>query len=124
MYEAEVKKGAEWLDKNVPGWVDKIDMKKFYVGAYETCALGQSIGGVASQNLCEGTFGIEHGFRITCKNTVMEPRFSIFRGIRDVPVQREMTRDEQTHHYRLLSQTWMMEIFRRRTSQAELPVKA
>ena len=44
MYEENVAKGAEWLDENFPGWVDKIDLDILNQRYMDKCVLGQIAG--------------------------------------------------------------------------------
>lgn len=39
--EARVRRGAKWLDKNEPGWADKIDPDKLDMTTGQHCVLGQ-----------------------------------------------------------------------------------
>jgi hypothetical protein len=44
MYEEEVKRGADWLDKHEPGWENRVNVGTLDVLSVDKCVLGQ-IGG-------------------------------------------------------------------------------
>lgn len=39
-----VARGVEWLDSNVPGWVDKVEINELNMGSSCRCVLGQVFG--------------------------------------------------------------------------------
>lgn len=116
MYEAQVKKGAAWLDANVSGWVNTINIRDFYVGDYNSCALGQSVGATASKNLCAGAFGLEHGFRLPGYVEETKTVKGWFGGVSIKKVVSKKAQDVLINEYHLLSQAWLQEIFRRRAA--------
>lgn len=43
--QTRVRKGARLLDKESPGWIDKINLKKLNVDSMDNCILAQIYGG-------------------------------------------------------------------------------
>jgi len=39
--DPRVQKGAEWLDRTIPGWADLINLKSFKISSSVCCVLGQ-----------------------------------------------------------------------------------
>ncbi len=39
-----VRSGADWLDQEFPGWVDRIDLDEFDITFCRTCIMGQLTG--------------------------------------------------------------------------------
>lgn len=65
--EERVAKGAELLDKKVPGWEEKIDLNELKLDDCWDCIIGQVLGHYSKENLA--TIGLrlfesasEHGF--------------------------------------------------------------
>ena len=66
-----VKRGVELLDREHPGWADKIDLRKFDLKSSSECVIGQVFGEyednvqrvVHADNL-DGDDGYEYGFNI------------------------------------------------------------
>lgn len=103
MYEDVVKRGAEWLDKVAPGWDGRIDINNLDLAEYNHCSLGQTFGGVVSQNLCADIgFSVCHGFTLTRK------RVKGFFRDRFIEVAKS--------EWHQLSGAWTQEILRRRAS--------
>lgn len=43
-FTERINTGMEWLDANVPGWVDRIDLSKLDMETGGLCVLGQLLG--------------------------------------------------------------------------------
>ena len=101
MYEERIKRGSEWLDKNHPGWVERIDLDSLYLGHNCRCVLGQIVGGSASMCLFqEEAFSLEFGF------SVKEAYVSSFSNL-----------PELKKRYVQLTREWKSEILKRRQAQ-------
>ncbi len=79
MFEAEVAKGAGWLDANHPGWERRIDLAVLDLSSPCRCVLGQ-IGGdfwdfLASVPMGVGRipWAVRHGFAMDISGSLYEP---------------------------------------------------
>lgn len=64
MFEKEVARGAKWLDKNRPGWLGVIMLKKLNLGQCDMCMLGQLYGGYNCDIVGDLESTVEHGFSL------------------------------------------------------------
>jgi hypothetical protein len=61
-----VAKGAALLDEKIPGWADRIDLHRFYIGSTCDCVLGQLHDGSYTDGMYALTRDTEdHGFMWT-----------------------------------------------------------
>lgn len=71
------EKGAEWLDKVVPGWFNRINVQQLDMNSCTSCVLGQACGyywnvinvidpkhGLTGPEKSVSPWSIEHGFAI------------------------------------------------------------
>lgn len=115
MYEIEVARGVAWLDKVAPGWHNKIDLNKFTLYTYRSCALGQIFGELASTNLCNDTdFSKLHGFWVPI-NPIMKTETGFFGKKTIVRNEEEIEKVKKTV-YQILTSQWTQRILDRRAS--------
>lgn len=42
MYDVKkIDRGIEWLNENHPGWADRIDLDRLFLGSMDNCVIGQ-----------------------------------------------------------------------------------
>lgn len=110
MYEEKVKAGAAWLDQVAPGWHNKADINKLDLGYSSACTLGQTLGALASKNLCtDSKFSVPRGFLVQSYIRSEKTWFGKTRHI-------YMTDGDLKTEYRKLSSAWIQEILRRRAN--------
>lgn len=63
-----VKKGANWLDLNHPGWAHKLDINKLNMDDCQNCVIGQAVGNYW-ETIGGTRWAIEHGFDTPSNST-------------------------------------------------------
>ena len=76
MFEAEVKRGIAWLDANIPGWLDKIDLERLDLRVCDRCVVGQVLGSYnnlfdATAPAWEDRFAMGFNARIPFGNSIL-----------------------------------------------------
>lgn len=92
--QQRVDRGVAWLDKNHPGWADRIDLNKFEMNNCFNCVMGQLTGDFNRWHLAKNKFD----FRIPV----------------DLGFLATEVYDDQDPEYLLLQEEWQRRIVRRR----------
>lgn len=119
-YEKEVELGSAWLDQTAPGWWKKIDINALKLSDYSKCTVGQTFGGLASQNLCnDSSFSIPRGFIIGGVKVVVPIKKKSFIGEETILNKAEVEAAKKAYDnaYSLLTSQWIQEILRRRAAE-------
>lgn len=117
--ERAVKRGAEWLDKTVPGWFRKVKATTLELASPELCVLGQLSNALApgadfsvvvDPNYVRSITQFSDGCAVNLRPLGQTYTQAVKRGF-DVPELRTLSTNEG---YNLLNDLWRAEIRKRR----------
>ena len=104
-----VTRGVAWLDANVPGWVDKVEVMKLEMDSACFCVLGQVFSNESTYDVTGSPFddtGYDIGLDLACE-TEVEAHMGISRWAIDHGFDSVELRDGRILDFDALGEIWV-----------------
>lgn len=105
MYEEEIKRGVELLDRKVPGWLARIDVAMLNMREYSGCVAARAVGGTYGAGLL--TLGIDYDQPISAYNDAVRHGFTV---VEDGEYDVTHSLDDMNAAYATLTAEWQRTI--------------
>lgn len=105
MYEEEIKRGVKLLDREAPGWLQRIDVAKLEMSSYFDCVAAQAMD--CSYRSALGKLGLDYFEVIRSANAAVQHGFTVIEDSEDLTIA---SYEDMHAAYATLTAEWLQVI--------------